>query len=399
MTRSASSTRIASGAAAPLPVRVLVLRAVDGAGGGADQIILRNATLIDRHRVQMTVCFLRRQGDPDFDFDRRSADVGLEYREILHRGPFDRRVLPQLVGLARELQPQIIHSHDYKANFYATMLARQIPLVRLATSHGWTGDTRRERWVYYPADKLLLRRFPGVIAVSNQIRDTLLRYGAAPERVRVLLNGVDPAEFQCQPGQRATVRDELGYGPQAIVLGAIGRVEHQKRFDLLLSAFQRLMPHRPELRLLIAGDGSQLPALRRDVARRGLESHVRLCGHCPQIKTLYEGLDLLVQSSDYEGTPTVVVEAMAMCVPIVATDVGGTSQLITHEEHGLLVPRRQPDQLAAAIERTLDDPAATAQRVARARTRVEQSLSYRARLDQLEAIYLELAARGSLGRT
>jgi glycosyltransferase involved in cell wall biosynthesis len=381
------------------PLRVLVLRGVDGTGGGADKIILRNAAGVDPERVHMTLAFMRRRDDPEYDLDRRCAALELDYREIFHCGATDRRVLPQLLDLARQVRPHLIHSHDYKANFYAMWLARRAGILRLSTAHGWTGNGWRERALYYPADKLILSRFPGVIAVSEPIRRTLVRWGAEPARVRVLLNGVDPQAYCRDEALRQRMRRQLGYEAKHVVLGAVGRVERQKRFDVLMQAMSRLAAARTDLRLVVAGEGSLLEPLRRQVDRLGLTDRVQLLGHCPNMREIYQAFDLLVQSSDYEGTPTVVVEALALQIPVVATDVGGTRQLIAHGQHGLLVARRRPDLLAQAILDSLHDRAATAQRVAAGRQRVETELNYQRRLEALQQIYLELVSHGSLDVT
>jgi glycosyltransferase involved in cell wall biosynthesis len=378
------------------PLRVMVLRGVDGVGGGADKIVLRNAAQVDSHRVQMTLCFLRHRNDAEFDLDRRCAELDLDYREVLHRGATDRGVMPQLMELARQIQPHIVHSHDYKANFYATRLAHRTGVLRLATSHGWTGSGWRERRVYYPGDKLLLSRFPGVIAVSEPIRQTLVRWGARPGRVRVLLNGIDPHAYRRDELVRCQIRGQLGFGPDDRILAAVGRVEQQKRFDVLVDALRLLRGDTSTVKLVIAGDGSLLPNLRRRIEQYDLSDCVTLLGHCSNMRQLYSAFDMLVQSSDYEGTPTVVVEAMAMQIPIVATDVGGTGQLVTHEEHALLIPPRRPDLLADAIRRTWNDPTATAQRVQWARRRVESTLNFQQRTEKLQQIYRDLVVHGTL---
>ncbi len=378
------------------PLRVLVLRGVDGAGGGADKIILRTATQVCPDRIRMTLCFMRHRNDPDFDFDRRCASRGLDYQEILHQGPTDQSVLPQLRAIVRQVQPAVIHTHDYKASFFATRLVRRGRPIRMATAHGWTGDAWRERMLYYPGDKLLLRRFPAVIAVSDDIRQSLIRWGADPARVHVLLNGVDPQSYQRDPTRRRHVREQLQLAPEDIVLGAVGRVERQKRFDILLDSFRLLRAWQPAVKLVIAGDGSLLPRLRQSVARQQLTDSVRLLGHCDTMRDLYQAFDVMVQSSDYEGTPTVIVEAMAMQIPIVATDVGGTRQLIADRQHGLLVSPRRPEQLAAAVRDTLTDVAGAQQRIQAARERVETLLSFQQRVEQLQQIYEDLARHGRL---
>jgi glycosyltransferase involved in cell wall biosynthesis len=277
-------------------------------------------------------------------------------------------------------------------------LAHRTGVLRLATAHGWTGNAPRERCIYYPGDKLLLSRFPGVIAVSDQIRQTLIRWGARPGRVRVLLNGIDPGAYRRDLLLRNQIRRQLGFRSEDRVLAAVGRVERQKRFDLLLDAVRLLRTDGCPVKLVIAGDGSLLGDLRHRIERLGLRDCVTLLGHCSNMRHVYSAFDLLVQSSDYEGTPTVIVEAMAMQIPVVATDVGGTSQLVTHEQHALLVPAGRPDHLARAVRQVWDDPAATARRVEAARERVETQLNFQQRLEKLQQAYQDLATHGTLER-
>jgi glycosyltransferase involved in cell wall biosynthesis len=375
------------------PLRVLVIRGVDGPGGGADSIVLRNAAQVDPRRITMRVCFFRHVQDRLFDLDRRAEELGIDCHLIPHRGPLDRGMLPQLEAQVREFRPALLHSHDYKANYFATRLAYRHDLPRLATSHGWTGNHWRERLVYYPADKWLLRSFDGVIAVSNEIRDELQRWGVPAQRTHVLLNGVDPQAFQPDEALRRQARAAWGYDEHDWIIGGVGRVEQQKRFDLLLEAFAQVLAAEPRARLLVAGDGSLLESLRQEVAQRGLEPFVRLAGHCPRMHEVYCGLDLLAQSSDYEGTPTVVVEAMACGVPVVATDAGGTRQLLDSERQGLIVPCGRPDLLAAAILRLRREPEARSRGVREARQRVEEQLTYARRTERLVQLYESLGAR------
>ncbi len=373
------------------PIRVLALRAVDGAGGGADKIVLRNAASVSAEQVQMAVCFMHPMDDQDFDLADRAAAMGLRHYTENHQGPFDRKIFKKIGRITADFQPDIIHSHDYKASFIATIINRKFKnIIRLATSHGWTGDKFRERHLLYPADRLMLRNFPGIVAVSNQIRDTLIKSGSQPERIRVVLNGIDSQEFSRNEKEGLAIRHQLGFTSDHIVLGAAGRVEQQKRFDLLVELFDQLSRTNPRLRLVIAGDGSLLDSLRRDVNRRNLQDRCQLLGHCANMKQTYQAFDLLVQTSDYEGTPTVVVEAMALKIPVVATDAGGTSQLIHDGVHGRVTARRDIASLGQAIRDTLSDRVQTKKQVQAARHRVETELSFEQRTEQLQDIYREL---------
>ena len=371
------------------PLRILVLRAVDGAGGGADSIILRTASTIDPAAFQMRLCFLRHRADQDFIFEDECRKLGLDYRQVLHRGPLDLQTLPRIRDQVHQFRPDIVHSHDYKANFY-NLAVRRAKFGRVSTSHGWTGHGFRERFIYYPVDKRILNRFDLRIAVSDQIRDELLQRGASERQTRVLLNGIDCDSFIDRTLTRDQARAKLGLAADQLVIGAVGRIEKQKRFDLLLRAFEIIRRSSPNAKLVIAGDGSLKPQIENLATQMDLASSCLFLGHRTDINRIYLAFDVLAQASDYEGTPTVLVEAMALEVPIVATDAGGTTQLIVDGEHGFIVPCGVPDKLAEAIRKTLSDPSATRRRVFRARQRMEKDLSFRSRTNRLSSFYHEV---------
>lgn len=372
---------------------VIDLCHVGGGGGGVDRILLRTARCLSNTEFASTICCIRREGDQAFDLDRRAAEAGVDYCEVTERSAFDRTTWRTLQLLVEERRPCIVHAHQYKATYFAWRLAQTPGVIPLVTCHGWTGNHWRERQVYYPLERKLICRFPQAIAVSSNIRNTLIRSGSQADRVQVLLNGIDPSAFQRDTAVRARIRAELGCQTGDVLLGAAGRLERQKRFDLLLEAVAILSKTHPQVRLLIAGDGQLRGALHEQIRRMGLEGRCQLLGYRADVAELFQAFDVMVQSSDYEGTPTVVVEAMALQIPVVATDAGGTAELATHGEHALIVPCRNPLALALAIASTLDQPIATAARVSAARQRVEGELSFDNRTQQLAAIYRALINR------
>lgn len=373
------------------PLRVLELRSVRGTGGGPEKTILLGAARSDPRRVCVTVCYIRDARDATFHIDTRARALGVDYVEIAERHSFDWSIWPALRRLVAERSIDIVHAHDYKTNVIALMLGRAAGIVPLSTVHGWTGDSRRERLLYYPADKRVLGRFPFLIAVSSDIRAELVRAGARPERIRTILNGIDERAFRRDRTRESAVRAALGITSSDVVVGAVGRIEHQKRFDLLFEAVAGVRRRRPDVRALIAGDGSLRSTLEGLAGRLGLGDACRFLGHVHDIGGLHHAFDLFAQSSDYEGTPNAVLEAMALETPVVATTVGGTAEMVG--EGGLLVPPGQPRALADAIERTIARPEETAERVTRARVRVEGELSFEARMTAVEAIYEQLVAK------
>jgi glycosyltransferase involved in cell wall biosynthesis len=372
------------------PICVLEFRSAEGAGGGPEKTILLGAARSDPDRFAVTVCYIRNARDPGQEIESRARQLEVDYVEIRQRRLLDLAVWRAVRHLVRERRIDLVHAHDYKTNLLALLLARTEGVIPLSTAHGWTGRSWREQRLYYPIDKRLLGRFPLVIAVSGQIRRDLLRAGARPERVRTVLNGIDHQAFQRPPEREADARVRLGIQPGEIVIGGIGRLAPEKRFDLLLEAVATLRRQRPELRLLIAGDGPSRAALEALASRLGIGSACRFLGHYGSVAALHHALDVLVQSSIYEGTPNVVLEAMALETPVVATDAGGTAEIIDHGVHGLVVPPNDAAAIVQAVERTLADRAATARRVKAARRRVEGELSFATRMQTVEVIYEEL---------
>ena len=379
-------------------IAVLELRSVRGTGGGPEKTILLGADQANHARFAVTICYVRDLRDEVFGIDRRASAMDVAYVEVRERHSFDRRIWRQLTTLVQEREIDIVHAHDYKTDLIALLLARRTGVIPLATAHGWTGQTARERFAYYPADQWLLARFPRVIAVSSEIKTRLIERGAAAERVMVLLNAIDPDQFRRSETQRLPMRMAMGYGDDDVVIGAVGRLERQKRFDLLLDAFASLSAAHPELRLAIAGDGSLRGELQSHASRLGIASRCAWLGHRNDVADLHHAFDIFVQSSEYEGTPNAILEAMAMETPIVSTDVGGTRELAAPDVHAALVPPQDAGRLATAIRGVIDDPGAARARARAARRRIESELSFAARTRALERIYEELIAESTAGR-
>ena len=375
------------------PIRVLELRSVRGTGGGPEKTIMLSAAASDRRDFHITVCYIRDARDSVFALDQKAAALGIDYVEVGERHSFDPAVWPALVRLVRNREIDIVHSHEHKTDLFAYLLARREGVVPLATAHGWVGQSWKEK-LYYEGDKRLLARFPRVIAVSDEIRRALMRYGSSSDRITVILNSIDPASHKRDAQRRIPARAKLGLEEGDIAIGAVGRLERQKRFDLLLRAFSELRRRRGDRRvkLFIAGDGSLRDELSRLTSELGIAGDSRLLGHCADVVEFHHALDVFVQSSEYEGTPNAVLEAMALETPAVATDAGGTAEIMRHGEHGLIVPIGDADALVRAIESTLAAPTSTAARVVAARRRTEQELSFNARLHAVETVYRSLTA-------
>jgi glycosyltransferase involved in cell wall biosynthesis len=371
------------------PIRILELRSVRGTGGGPEKTILLGAARSDPAQYSITVCYIRDSRDSSFGPASRAGQLPIDYVEVYERHSFDPSIWPKIRQIIRERKIQIVHAHDYKTDLLASLLAKHEQVIPLSTAHGWTGDTRREQ-IYYWADKRILRKFKKVIAVSGQIRGELLRNKVKSSRIEVILNGIDPDRFRRDHGKDREARQSLGLPPDKIIIGSAGRLEPQKNFKLLINAVADLRKEYPALFLAISGDGSLRSVLQQLADQSGLNGACKFLGHKNGVIPLYSSLDLFVQSSIYEGTSNAVLEAMALEVPIVATDVGGTAELVRDGLDGILIPSGNKDALCAAIKRVLDDKESALCRAKAARARAETDLSFETRMGKLESVYRNL---------
>lgn len=342
---------------------------------------------------------------PRYDRERYSPSlVGLKHPEPatdwlagqgvpvhhLRRGRFDPRIVRDLVALVRARGARVLHVHGYAAADFGRLAARATG-ARLVL-HEHFADPRMPRYQAV-ADRLLSRLTHGAIAVSGSTRDFLVRERFVPEdRVRVIWNGAPLDEFAPVPRERAlALRAELGLAADALVVGSIGRLNAQKGHAHMLDAAARLLPRHPLARVLIVGDGDLGPALRERARELGIADRTIFAGHRADVAELLGVLDVFCISSLYEGTPLALFEAMAARKAVVSTAVDGCREVLVDGESGLLVPPADPAALAAALERTLADPALR-ERLASAAREASRRYDVRACVASMQAFYDELLA-------
>lgn len=323
---------------------------------------------------------------------RLLEEQGIPVRH-LSRGRFDPRILGDLVRVARERQARILHVHGYAAADYGRLAARRTGAALVLHEH--FADPRMPVYQGW-ADRLLARLTDRAIAVSESTRDFLVRQRHVPaSRVRVIWNGAPLEEFAPRPAaERLAVRADLGLRAGAPVVGAIGRLSEQKGHRYLLEALPAVAAARPDVRVLIVGDGDQEPVLRARARDLGLGEHVLFAGHRADVPGLLAALDVFCISSTYEGTPLALFEAMAAGKAIVSTAVDGCREVLQDGETGLLVPPRHPAALAAALLRVIQDDALR-DRMGQAAREASRRYDIRTCVREMEALYDEvLAERG-----
>jgi L-malate glycosyltransferase len=207
----------------------------------------------------------------------------------------------------------------------------------------------------------------------------------------VIYNGIDLAAF-AGAAERSVVRQEFGVADEEFVILQVARLDPLKDHVTALRTLERVVQQRPDARLLVAGEGPELPTIQAAVAHLGLQRQVRLLGLRTDVPRLLAAADLFLLTSVSEGIPLTVIEAMAAGLPVVATPVGAIAVAIEDGKSGLLVPVRDAGALEAALRRLIEDAALRQALGAAARARVESVFAFEAVVARLAAIYDELLA-------
>jgi glycosyltransferase involved in cell wall biosynthesis len=322
------------------------------------------------------------------------AEQGIAVRH-LSRGRFDPRILGDLVRVARERGARILHVHGYASADFGRLAARRVGAALVLHEH--FADPKMPAYQGL-ADRLLARLTDRAIAVSGSTRDFLVRQRHVPaERVRLIWNGAPLLEFAPRPAAAArALRREIGLPEDAPVVGAIGRLSEQKAHRTLLEAAPHVLAARPETRFLIVGDGDQAAALQAQARQAGIAERVVFAGHRTDVPDLLSALDVFCISSNYEGTPLALFEAMAAGRAIVSTAVDGCREILEDGKTGLLVPPRDPAALAAALVRVLEDDGLRA-RLGEKALEASRGYDIGACVAQMESLYDELLAEREAG--
>ena len=196
-----------------------------------------------------------------------------------------------------------------------------------------------------------------VVAVSDAVRDALIRSGVASEKIEVIHNSITLELFNSPSIDRQAIRKELGIPGDAVVVGSVGKLHEGKGVFDLLGAFHRLSEKYPRLNLLFVGDGPEKSALEQETKKSALSGRVIFTGVRRDVEKMYAAMDIFVLASTCdEAFGMVLIEAMAAGRPVIGTTVGGIPEIVEDGVSGILVPPHEPDALAHAISRYIDDP-------------------------------------------
>lgn len=360
---------------------------VDGPG----RTILETGSHLDTTRIEFHIGVLVSDERGQHPLIDAARERGLNVVAIRDAGGMGEEIVDRLVEVIDRFKIDIVHSSEFRSNLLTKLCARQRRFIHIATAHGWIANTARRRLVRL-LDKMLLGQCDHVILVSEATRKLVPRWWLPDARATVLRNALVLGSYGRDIVAKAR-RPVSAHGE--VVLLNVGRLSPEKGQEMLLRALHALTPKWPNVRLQFAGIGPLEERLRSLAQELALERRVEFIGFVKDMPRLYADVDLVVQSSFTEGLPNVILEAAYLRVPIVATAVGGTAEVVRHRHSAWLIEPRL-EQLIEGIDAFLRDPEAFARLAEQAHRDVVEHYSFDVRTSRLTEVYESLFAR--LGR-
>jgi glycosyltransferase involved in cell wall biosynthesis len=312
--------------------------------------------------VRVSLVSLRRRDLSEETLDALGVDI-----TYLERSKFDPRTLAALLEIVDARRIDILHLHGYGATTFGRMVGalRRIPTI--VHEHANLTDTP---WFQKIADRVLEPATDIALAVSRSTGEFVVSARAIPsEKVKVVYLGVPLEEFSRDRTavETAAARSELGVAGDEFAIGTVTRLHESKGNSYLIDAAAQVVRAAPKARFFLVGEGPLLAELKAQAAALGLADRFVFAGFRRDVAATLSAFDLVVFPSLWEGTPLTVFETLAMGKPIVATDADGLLDVLTDSSDALIVPRRDPGALAAAMVRAMDDPALRARLGSQAR--------------------------------
>lgn len=342
----------------------------------------------DRYRPLLGLVRSRRAEPSDAELEAQGR--GIPYVVLEQSGSFDWRLFGQARRLAVEHSAALVQTHGYKTHLLGLFLKRALDLPWVGFEHGWTAESWRIK-LYHRLD-WLLRYADRVVAVSDYQCTQLLEMGVSESRLLRVHNAVEYDEGwgSSPPG---VFRQAQRIPVDAPLISVIGRVSREKGQRHFVDAFRSLNATFPTAHAAIVGEGIDTDAVRDHARNSGLWDTIRFVEWQRPAIQVYVDSDVIAIPSLSEGVSNVLLEAMAAGCPVVATGVGGTMEVVTHERHALLVPPANPGAMADAITRLLQDKPLRDRLVEQARRLMEADYSPTQRSASIAGTYAYLLGR------
>jgi glycosyltransferase involved in cell wall biosynthesis len=351
---------------------------------GAEAVILNLSRTLNESSHSSALGVFSNSANPNLQLHEAAVKEGIESHLISCKGQIDRSVVTSIRELVSRTNADVVHAHGYKADIYTYFALRASRTPFVSTCHNWI-DSNLLVSLYGRADRFVLRNYAAVVAVSVEVKQTLLKAGVREDRIHLIKNGIDLRPFaHASPSLRNGLPKD-----NPPVVGFIGRLSSEKGADIFLQAAAIVIVELPSTKFVIVGEGPDLDKLESLIDRLKLRENVSMVGRRNDMPSVYASLDLMVSPSRTEGLPMAILEGMASGLPIVATPVGDVPTVVLDGRTGVLVPPEDVPLLASAIVTLLRNPAERERLGSAAKKLIEDEFS----ANQMTVDYLRVYER------
>ena len=351
---------------------------------GAERWILALTRYLPAH-VNSELAVTLEADSQDLKLVREFAAQDKIAHEIPMSGRFDLSVVNKLVELIKQRNIHVIHTHGYKSDILGVWAARKAGIPVIVTPHGFENAAdlklRTFIWLGCQAMKFATK----VVPLSPALCDDVRKFGIKEPQLEYIQNGVDLSEVEAVRDDNAIIS-----GTPKKRIGFIGQMISRKNIHAILRTFTKIHAKHPDVELVFLGDGDARPALEEKAQKLACHADIHFLGFRDDRLALLKTFDLFVMTSTLEGIPRCLMEACAMGTPVVAFDIPGIDQLITHEQTGLLAPLHDEDTLLKYWEKALFEPDYAKMLGDNAIAYVNQHYSGKRMADEYEALFQRL---------
>jgi glycosyltransferase involved in cell wall biosynthesis len=321
--------------------------------GGAEIVLASTVKNIDKKRYEINICCIGKEGNISGELKKIGCNVIILNRRYILRDIFTTFALYKVI---KKCNPDIIHTSLFYANYHGRIAAKLAGVPVIISEEQCVDSWKDKYYIFVIIDNILSYFTDSIIACSETVRDfTVKQEKIALDKFSVIYNTFDADRLNPVNLNKIELNSKMGFLPEDIIIGSIGRLCEQKGHSYLIDAIAEVVKKIPNVKLLIVGEGPLEPKLKAKVNRMNLNSTVFFMKKRYDINHLLELFDIFILPSLWEGLSVVLLEAMYMGRPVIVSDISSNREVVVNNETGLLVPPADYNALSQKIISLLND--------------------------------------------
>ena len=353
---------------------------------GPGKTVLETACRIDKSKYNLSVGLFLQSAEETNHYRETLEYRGVTVVPLIAKSRFSPSIIGKTINIIQHNKIDIIHSHDYKSDILAALIAKSIDIPIVTTAHGWITNSLKSKF-YVWIGKKSFKFFDKVISVSPKIHNEILRHGVSKEKLILIYNAIVADNYIQSDFKPGYLRQLFNIPQEKYIIGNIGRISPEKGQKDFILAANEILKNRDDIVFVLTGDGPDKRHIEDLVLKLGLQKSVFFTGHEKDVRPVFRDLDVFALTSHTEGFPNVVLESLCMDTPVLATDVGGTADIISDHETGLLINPGDIDKIVSGLNYLIDNPKQALKLTQAGKKKAITYFEFSNRVKKIEALY------------